>query len=454
MSLLFFRRKLMKRFLSVFVTICILISSISLFGCNSADEPVDIEKDGSSTAEKTEKPTAADATEASTDGNGQGGTDGEATEATDGVGESESDEKEEIKYWEIACYTTKAYTDRHFSVEGANADVMLSVSSEWSFEESERGYDIIRGGDVIGSLISGEAEDADEWKKESGFTRKISERLSVGRTIESRGEGSDTEFRYRFAYTFTDAEGANLLTLTARYDEVDANAADVLYNSAELFGRSAVPDGAFESAQEGRILILGNSFIASSNIGSFLQDLVAINEKMLSVQAISRGYATVETYVSDDTIMSNLEEGHYDVVFICGFYSNVEVDYLDIMRSVCKASRTALVIFPAHNEQRGVIDKAQMEYPELYTLDWKAEIDALIDSGIDKWNFCINDEHQHSTELAGIVGALMIYKAIFGEMPNSYGGIWWLYEYGAEEILGSYLTDGEIEKNYDILYVG
>jgi len=32
-------------------------------------------------------------------------------------------------------------------------------------------------------------------------------------------------------------------------------------------------------------------------------------------------------------------------------------------------------------------------------------------------SLCINDEHLHSTPLAGVVGAHMIYRAVFGEVP-------------------------------------
>ena len=33
-------------------------------------------------------------------------------------------------------------------------------------------------------------------------------------------------------------------------------------------------------------------------------------------------------------------------------------------------------------------------------------------------SFCINDEHKHSTSLAGYVGASMIYRSLFNEFPQ------------------------------------
>ena len=35
------------------------------------------------------------------------------------------------------------------------------------------------------------------------------------------------------------------------------------------------------------------------------------------------------------------------------------------------------------------------------------------------WYLCINDSHKHSTPLAGYVGAHMIYRAIYDEMPTA-----------------------------------
>ena len=459
----------MKKYLISILSLCLIILAVLLCGCDVSDGPVDIKKDDventegkkpNSTSNATDKPSGTekgddkatgDATEDATkDATEDATSGGEANDVTDEKQTEAADEAP--KYWEIQCYPTKSYTARHFSVEGSKNDITLSVSSEWSFERGEDGYDILRDGNKIGEIIEGEPKDAAEWKKESGFTRQLSGRLSVGKAVESKGEGKDTEYRYKFQYVFGDGDDFKTLTVTVKYDEVDANAADVLYNSIEFYDCSNIPDGALSSLQQGNILILGNSFINSSSIGYILEEIIAVNNKELNVVAISRGYATVQTYVEDAGMMDSIASGMYDAVFICGFYSNPEVEHLKTLRSVCESSDTELIIFPAHNEQRGVIDKAQKGNLDLLTLDWKAEVDALIESGIERSHFCVNDMHQHSTELAGIVGAQMIYKAIFGEMP-SYDGASCVYNYNAKEILGQYLVDGNIALDYEVIYV-
>lgn len=412
----------MKRYLLIILSLLLVAMASTLSAC---DEPVDIEND----------PVSTDAP------------------ADDAEEESDGEEQEApIKYWEIECYPTKSYIDRHFGIEGVSADVALSVSSEWSFEKSEDGYDILRGGAKIGEMVRGEA-DASGWSAQSSLKRENGAKFFAHKIIESRGEGKDTEFRYRFKYEFQSGEESCCITLTARYDEVDANAADALYLSSELNSTAAATAGALPQLQEGTVLILGNSFIGTSNVGGVLRGILSDSGKTTHAAPISRGYATVKTYIEDPGIMAAIEEGAYSGVFICGFYSKDEVENLRVLKAACDSSDTELIIFPAHNEQRDVINAAQKEFPELFTLDWKAEIDALIDSGIDRSHFCINDEHQHSTEIAGIVGAQMIYRAIYGEMPSYVeGGV--IDGYNARDLLGSYLTDGEIVPTYEILYIG
>ena len=134
--------------------------------------------------------------------------------------------------------------------------------------------------------------------------------------------------------------------------------------------------------------------------------------------AYSRGYAHVDTYAYDEEVMSSIRNGDYAVVFICGFYDNSQAEHLAVMKEACDASGTALVIFPAHNEQTNSIKYAYEQVEGVYLLNWKDEVQSFIDNGGDKWDFCINDQHLHSTPMAGYIGAQMIYRAIFGEIPN------------------------------------
>ena len=417
----------MKKTLFLIIAFCMLLS-VALCGCDAFESPVDIENDPIE-----DKPSELDPDNDTTEDNGK------------------ENEEAPLKYWELQCYPTKTYVERHFSIDGASSDIELSLSSEWSIEESADGYDIFRGGNKIGEMVRGEA-DASAWKSESNLKRDNGGSFIAHKIIESSGKGADTEYRYRFKYEFKSGDQDCCITLVADYTEVDANAADALYISAKLNSSSAATEGLLSDLQDKTILILGNSFISSSSIGTALEDIVYSNGKELQTVAISRGYASVQTYVEDADMMESISSGTYGGVFICGFYSNPEVQHLKTLKAACDASDTPLIIFPAHNEERSVITSAQKACPDLITLDWKAEVDALIDSGLSRWYFCIDDQHQHSTELAGVVGAFMIYRAIYGEIPNLDNSS--VVDFtGAREIIGSYLTDGKAEPAYEVLYL-
>lgn len=75
-------------------------------------------------------------------------------------------------------------------------------------------------------------------------------------------------------------------------------------------------------------------------------------------------------------------------------------------------------------------------------MDWKQEINSLIDDGINKWAFCIDDQHEHSTPLAGYVGAHMIYRAIYGELPTLDHGCSYVSTTQIKQLLGNYLKTG------------
>lgn len=362
-----------------------------------------------------------------------------ATDATDS-------QSTDTPYWNLACRTIKARKNMHFDV-GANHDIALSFSEDWNLEKSADGatFNIIYNSKHIGSISKGSAE-SDEWSVVDDYARTLDPMLSVKKFIEKK----DGEYRYRFEYNCTVSDTPTVLSLCIDYVELDANAADRLYKSAVISAPTTVTDGMLDGIKDGYCLILGNSFIGTSNIGYILSDMMYVNNKSANFNAVSRGYAQVSTYTADTAMMNSIERGDYDAVFICGFYANVEANHLATLEEACKKSDTELIIFPAHNEFEGPITAARNKCPKLKFLDWKGELDMLIESGVDKWELCYNDEHLHSTEYAGLIGAHMIYRAMYGEMPSidSMSSI----DVGrAKALFGDYLTSGCVELEYEVL---
>ena len=257
-------------------------------------------------------------------------------------------------------------------------------------------------------------------------------------SIDKSGSGSNLEFRYKYVATLENT----VITITVDYCELSSNAASSLLRQNSFITRSdALGFGTVKPNGNGPILIIGNSFISTSKIGSILSEMLTRNKKTLEVKAISRGMATVATYIADTTLMNEIKQGKYSVVFVCGLYSSDEINNLEQLQKYCNRSKTPLVVFPAHNESAGVITKAQRKLSNISVLNWKDEIDELIYDGRNKWDFCVDDYYQHSTEIAGYVGAHMIYRSIFGEIPSARIGTS-ISQQSIATVLGDYAKTG------------
>lgn len=356
-----------------------------------------------------------------------------------------------VDYWEVTCRTIKSYAEKHFAIsENSECDLVLEMPADWNLVNEDDEYIIFRDGADIGKICADSLTERD-WTVLNTYTKSIGTALKVNKNIESCGSGGDVKYRYRFEYGFDENDEERVISLVVNYEELDANAADKLYYKPAMAVQSVVDEGSLSELSEGQILILGNSFIGTSNIGYILNEMLILNGKDLYANAISRGYAHVSTYTADENIMNEIRSGQYDGVFICGFYNDAESDSLVVLENACNQSNTTLVIFPAHNEFETPINLAQQKCPDLPILNWKAEIDMLIDSGVDKWDMCRNDQHLHSTEYAGLVGAHMIYRSIYGEIPNT-DRLDSVDMSHANEIFGSYLETGKVETDYDINY--
>ncbi len=349
-------------------------------------------------------------------------------------------------YWDIECYQPQHFNNQYFSPEKGQNVLMLPIPTEWVITKAESNtFSIHRNGNEIGFMNVGAANDLSQWtvlKQESNDDNGI----DVTMYLEKTGTGASLAFRYRYVYRYSDGKKDQALTLAVSYAEIAQFTSRKLLVTPSVKQTETDPAfGILSECKDSPILILGNSFISTSGIGAILDEMMVRDGRNTVTRAISRGFATVDTYVSDASIMDQIRGGVYSAVFICGFYSAGELANLKTLKAACQSSNTELVIFPAHNESANVISSACASNPDLICLNWKAEIDALIQTGIDKWDFCINDTHQHSTALAGYVGAHMIYRALYGTLP--FGPMCdTIDQQYVEDMLGSYVEAGYIKQ--------
>ncbi|MBQ8606002.1 MAG: hypothetical protein IJ408_04635 [Clostridia bacterium] len=296
--------------------------------------------------------------------------------------------------------------------------IQFDIPSDWVLTKSAEKYNIACGGKQIGSIVCGTlAAPKDKFEYKSGYNE---EKELVSFRQVSWYKSSNEDSIYRDFQFVSDQGGGNFtLSIQVDYEQLDSSASDKLYSSAftvpVFVNTEFVPISKCNGSK--KILILGNSFIGTSQVGAFLNDMV--RSEGLTVNAISRGHAKISDYVADSAICNSIRSGEYCYVFISGFYGAAEnVEHFGTLLDICKKSNTQLVLFPFHNDTVSYIDQTKVKYTESIFLDWKGEINSLISSGmVTKSDMCQNDEYGHSTHLAGYVGAHMIYRNMFGKVP-------------------------------------
>ena len=223
---------------------------------------------------------------------------------------------------------------------------------------------------------------------------------------------------YKFYHYMEIISGWDNVTAPVRiqinYEELDAKSIEVLANSI-----LTIPADKLSTTYKtsNRILILGNSFIYTSQIGSFLSDFIDTAKKDYIVDAISIGNASVTTFSQNQSLLEDISNGEYAYVFQCGFYNQYNVADFTIIKTACDISNTPIFIFPAHNEHSGVLLTINDKLCTVPVLNWKGEVDKLILAGVNYYDFCIDDGPQHSKPLAGYVGAYTIFFNLFNETP-------------------------------------
>ena len=356
------------------------------------------------------------------------------------------DPSEDNDYREISCRSVLPAEIRTFPFVFEGSDFALTVNcpNDWSFlKKSDSSYTIKRE-EEIGLLFVGKATDADEWKSVS-FGEENINGVKTLKYIEKFGTRDTLKFRYRYEFVYTENDAEKIVTMIVDYKEISYYTASVLLHRNKHISLYTDPKfNTLSDIKDGNYLILGNSFINTSSIGSILNEMLLKTDKNSRVTAISRGYATVTQYISHEPTINDIKSGKYDAVFICGFYSSTDTNNLEKLKEVCDEANTKLIIFPAHNEKTDAINSAVYKYDGILSfVNWKGEVDALINSGVSKWDMCIDDEHLHSRPLAGYVGAHMIYRAIYGEIPNVDLNNS-IYQEFVDNILGDYSNTGRI----------
>lgn len=298
-----------------------------------------------------------------------------------------------------------------------NSCITISIPKSWEIKDGK----ILDNDTLIGEITT-KAPDKSEksyeiYSSNTGITvfrRSIEEYLNQGKT----------EYKRLFKVSkFTETVGSNILYILVDYDRLDNTAAAKIISSFDYLGSDRVMP---EIKNDSKVfLILGNDFLNTSKIAEFLSDMLITDGSNFTVEI--RIKDTIFDFASDKNLIAEIENGNFAYIFQCGFYNTSEqaITVTKALKTIIDASyksNTAVVALPAHNEPNVEINNVLSAFSELYCINWKEEINSLIESGISyttltETDFCQNDKNKHSTPLAGYVGAHMIYRNIFGKIP-------------------------------------
>ncbi len=340
-----------------------------------------------------------------------------STQTVPTVSTTQTTPEKVVPYTDIACAQVTDFLETTFTMENSNILFHIILPEEWGLADSDSGYYIVKDEKIIGHITASENAYSPN-ESVNVFHRQItSENVTITHSIDRVDSSSYTR---TLCYNGDDNFNKyKKLILTVNYEELDASAVYEMITDVEkdkLFTEKNMGVMKINDSRK-RVLILGNSFIRTSDIGNILQTMCASDG--ITVDARSVGGVTSQYFSSDPYLMQEIRTGNFSAVFVCGFFGYNDVAQFLNFVDACEASNTKLAIFPAHNETRCEVDIAAAMYPDIPLIDWKTEINAFIDSGVDYLDFCVPDSHKHSTPLAGYVGAHMIYRAILNRMPTA-----------------------------------
>lgn len=407
----------MKKILSL---ILVIIMCLSLISCD--------EKGSQSSSEEQSTDTSqAQSEESSKDPESESST-------------APSTEDEDKAYLSIPRFRPAGYKRNHFAIKDSEYVITLELPQEWSLsKDSDTLYKIKRAGNEIGFITISEPTDSAEWSEVTSREKQI-DQMTATESVEKHGTKNTLEFRYRWRYSYTENGKNHELNLYVTCAETPTLIGYKLMSLATIKPRRTDPNfGVLPAELDGKsMLVVGNSFVGTSDIGDILQNLFTVNGKSSTVHSISIGMGNIGKYAVDEQILSALRSGAYDVLFISGFYTNDDTYSLEVIKNVCDENGISVIVLPAHNENQASAERSASAL-NIPIINWKSELDELLSSGVDKLALCINDSYSHSTPLAGYVGAHMIYRAIYGEAPSN---------------IGSYLSSLEISKLGDYARTG
>ena len=182
----------------------------------------------------------------------------------------------------------------------------------------------------------------------------------------------------------------------------------------------------FDKEQPINILILGNSFIWTSNVERPLKSILEENGVQATVDWQAKGYWRVQLHYDDifgaKDELPLVKAGYYDVIILQTIYDFTDARYVAnfVEELESRELSTRIVLFPAENEASYSVEYAKTNNRDVGLANWQGLIHKLwYQEGFPQNSLAMPDEIRHANELAGYAGAVLLYCRLFGELPQT-----------------------------------
>lgn len=335
----------------------------------------------------------------------------------------ESDEKipgyESIRNRTDSCFVRNQILAED-SYWGQEVHLYFSFPDFWRAQELENNHFRISADGLpvgeYGTAILSWGEDA--VSAESLGSQEISDHVMMytQKVIYKQESNRAPETNYRLVYC--DTSSMFVFTILLYGEAVKMETAQQIAATIDrvlILGGNGAGEKAY-SGRECRILILGNSFLSSSQVGEILRQMAMECGENLYVEDVGIGMANVHTFAFEcPEIWEQIRANWYDAIFVCGFYGGQTVPFQYFVDEV--PDSTKLVIFPAHNESSEEALTLFTANPRVGIADWKGLLDRLVSLGIPKDRLVIDDYYGHTDLLGGYAGACLLFSYLYRRQP-------------------------------------
>lgn len=318
--------------------------------------------------------------------------------------------------------------------QDANGNALfMPIPSDWSVTANGNGFTFSSGGKTVGT--------ASYSMSTPSPNTYLGQELNMNGGMGSRVLYKKDATHYTWVFSLK-AKSINTLYFSIDYTQLSLANVDFILDSSRVYTLNSTLTPAAITSSNGKILLAGDESVAE--IAAPLSAMLTAGgkNKYTVLDATVAGGSATE--YAKTAWIQRISDGEFGVVILGGF-KTTETGAVGKIRDACKSGGAKLVFLLGQADTESVVKDLRKTYAAVSYLNWKDEFEALVSNGTNKAD--LYSSTGVSTALGGYVGAHMIYRSVFGEVPPTVSET-----ATAKAKLGHYVQTGHATKA-EALYV-